>query len=50
MATVLYDVEPTDPQTFAAVAAVMSVTAFVACWGPAPKAAVVDPVIALHAD
>jgi putative ABC transport system permease protein len=50
MANVLYDVEPTDPQTFAAVAAVMIATALGACWGPARKASVVDPVIALHAE
>jgi putative ABC transport system permease protein len=50
MANVLYDVEPTDPQTFAAVAAVLIATALGASWGPARKAAVVDPVIALHAE
>jgi ABC-type lipoprotein release transport system permease subunit len=48
MASVLYDVEPTDPQTFAAVAAVLVATAFGACWGPASKAALADPVIALR--
>ena len=48
MASVLYDVEPTDPQTFAAVAAVLVATAFGACWGPARKAALADPVIALR--
>jgi len=50
MANVLYDVEPTDLKTFAAVAAVMIATALGACWVPARKAAVVDPVIALHAE
>ena len=48
MASLLYDVEPTDPLTFAAVAAVLATTAFVACVGPALKAAFVDPSIALR--
>jgi len=48
MTSLLYDVKPTDPPTFAAVAAVLSATALAACWGPALKAAFVDPVIALR--
>jgi putative ABC transport system permease protein len=48
MASLLYDVEPTDPLTFAAVAAVLATTAFVGCAGPALKAAWVDPAIALR--
>jgi putative ABC transport system permease protein len=48
MASLLYDVEPTDPLTFAAVAAVLATTALVACGGPALKAAFVDPAIALR--
>ena len=48
MASLLYDVEPTDPMTVAAVAAALATTAFVACGGPALKAAFVDPAIALR--
>jgi ABC-type antimicrobial peptide transport system permease subunit len=43
----LYDVNPTDP-TFVAVAAAMTATALLACWGPAFKAAFVDPIVALR--
>ncbi len=46
--TLLYDVQPADSQTLAAVSAVMSVTALVACCGPALRAALVDPVVALR--
>ena len=48
MATLLYDVEPTDPETFVAVAAALAATALAACWLPALKAALVDPIIALR--
>jgi putative ABC transport system permease protein len=48
MASLLYDVKPNDPLTFALVAAALAVTAFVACCAPAIKAARVDPVFALR--
>jgi putative ABC transport system permease protein len=48
MTSLLYDVEPTDPQTFAAVSVALLATAFVACWLPALKAALVDPLVALR--
>jgi putative ABC transport system permease protein len=50
MTHLLYDVEPTDPLTFAAVASVLIATAFGACWGPARRAAFVDPVVALRSE
>lgn len=50
MESLLYQVTPTDPQTFAAVAIALALTALIASWGPALKAAVVDPVIALRCD
>jgi predicted permease len=46
--TVLYGVEPTDPWTFAAVAATLLVTAAAASWLPARRASKVDPVDALR--
>jgi putative ABC transport system permease protein len=48
MENLLYDVQPTDPMTFAVVTAVLTLTAVVACCVPALKAAFVDPVITLR--
>jgi putative ABC transport system permease protein len=48
MTSLLYDVTPTDPATFAVVAGMLGATAFVACWGPAVRAARVDPLVALR--
>jgi putative ABC transport system permease protein len=48
LASLLYDVRPDDTSTFALVALVLAVTALLASWGPALKAAVVDPLIALR--
>lgn len=48
MASLLYGVRPDDSATFALVALVLAVTALLASWGPALKAAVVDPLIALR--
>jgi putative ABC transport system permease protein len=48
MATLLYGVEATDPETFAAVAALLGVTVVAACAGPALKAASIDPTVALR--
>ncbi|HEY1948494.1 MAG TPA: ABC transporter permease [Bryobacteraceae bacterium] len=48
IAGLLYDVKPHDPSVFAAVALTLSATALLASWGPALRAALVDPVIALR--
>jgi len=50
MESLLYQVKPTDPQTFAAVVTVLALTALIASWGPAFKAALVDPTIALRCE
>ena len=48
MVSLLYDVEPVDPQTFGFVAALLAATALVACSAPAARAARVDPIDALR--
>jgi putative ABC transport system permease protein len=50
IASLLYEVEPTDAVTFAVVSSVLLTTALAACCGPAIRAALVDPVIALRND
>jgi putative ABC transport system permease protein len=46
----LFGVAPTDPLTFALVALVLALAAFVACLLPARRAAGVDPMIALRVE
>jgi predicted permease len=48
IAGLLYEVTPTDPPTFAVVVGVLGAAAFVACCGPALRAARVDPLVALR--
>ena len=48
MGSLLYDVKPSDPWTYAAVAGVLAATALAACCRPALQAAWVDPVRALR--
>ena len=45
IATFLFGVQPLDPVTFAAVAAVLGLTAALATVAPALRAARVDPVV-----
>jgi predicted permease len=46
----LFQTTPTDPVTFAVVAAVLATTGLLAAWIPARRAARVDPVSALRAE
>lgn len=48
MTALLFEVRPTDPATFAAVALLLTATALIAIWIPARKAARIDPLTALR--
>ena len=50
MRSVLFELEPTDPVTFATVAAVFAAAAGVACAMPARRATSVDPATSLRAE
>ncbi len=50
MTSLLFGVSPTDPVTIAAVMGVNATVALVATWGPARRAAGVDPMVALKAE
>lgn len=46
--SLLYEVSPTDPLTLCGVAALIMVSAALACWIPARRASRINPVEALH--
>ncbi len=48
--TVLFEVAPTDPATYAAVAGLLLAVAFVACFIPAHRATRVDPAVTLKSE
>jgi ABC-type antimicrobial peptide transport system permease subunit len=50
VARLLFAIEPTDPLTYAAVVAVLTMVAALACLVPARRAAAIDPMSALRAD
>ena len=50
MASLLFQVEASDPGTYAGVAVLLLVTALVSSWLPARRASKVDPVIAFRTE
>jgi putative ABC transport system permease protein len=50
MRSLLYEVSPADPATFAGVSAALVAVALLACWIPAARAARMDPLAALRQD
>jgi putative ABC transport system permease protein len=48
MSGLLFDVTPTDPETFAAVAALLTAVGLAACYIPARRATRIDPMVALR--
>ena len=50
LASLLFQVEASDPGTYVGVATLLLLTAFLASWLPARRASKVDPVIAFRAD
>jgi ABC-type antimicrobial peptide transport system permease subunit len=46
--SMLFDVKPSDPATFAAIAALLAAVTLFACFIPARRATRVDPLIALR--
>ena len=48
--SLLYDIKPTDPATYAGVAVLLAMVAFSATWAPARRASRVDPAVVLRAE
>jgi putative ABC transport system permease protein len=48
LSSLLFEITPVDPPTFAAVSLLLLVVSFTACWIPARRAAGIDPIRALR--
>jgi ABC-type antimicrobial peptide transport system permease subunit len=50
MRSLLFDLSPTDPITYAAIIVLVGLTAAAASWVPARRAASVDPLASLRSE
>jgi putative ABC transport system permease protein len=50
LATLLFEIKPTDPVTYVGVAALLAMTSLVAVYVPASRATRVDPLVALRCE
>ena len=50
ISSLLYDVQPDDPLTFISVVALLIASALLACFGPAMRACLINPVLALRSE
>jgi putative ABC transport system permease protein len=50
LGSLLFEIKPNDPLTFAVVPLVLTATALLACWLPARRASQADPVVALRSE
>jgi len=50
IAGLLYEIAPTDPLTFAVAIGALALAALAACAGPAVRASLVDPIVALRCE
>jgi ABC-type lipoprotein release transport system permease subunit len=46
----LFNVEPIDPATYAAIAAMLAATVVIACWLPARRASSISPMLAARGE
>ncbi|WP_438483111.1 ABC transporter permease [Oleiharenicola lentus] len=50
MASLLYEISPSDPPTYFALTGVLAITGLIACWLPARRAARINPLVAIRTE